>query len=217
MSGTVKGMLVGALVLIVGVAPVVYFRSVYAHSKRLRVVVPGRFYRSGQMTAAGFTDAIAKLHIRTVINVQDDVPDPDLDRTFWNRHTIKESALCRQLGVRFVQLSPDLVPHRQAGHKRPETIEQFLAIMDDERNYPVLIHCRAGLHRTGCLSAVYRMEYEGWSPEEAYRELKAHGFGTWACTSANDYVQQYVLTYHPDIRNSTDPDRAAHVASLRAE
>ncbi len=67
--------------------------------------------------------------------------------------------------------------------------------MDDEASYPVLIHCRAGLHRTGVLSAVYRMEYQGWSPLEAFEELRAHGFGTFACTAANEYVRQYVLTY----------------------
>jgi protein-tyrosine phosphatase len=81
--------------------------------------------------------------------------------------------------------------------RHPEAIDEWLAVLDDERNYPVLIHCRAGLHRTGVLVAVYRMEYEGWSPAEAFRELKAHGFGPWVCTSANDYVKQYVLTYRP--------------------
>src|SRR6202035_2396734 len=105
---------------------------------------------------------------------------------------IKESDLCRKLGVRYVLIEPDLVSKYQVPEKRPRAIEEFLRIMDDESNYPVLIHCKAGLHRTGVLSAVYRMEYQGWSHAAAYRELKGHGFGTWACTSANDYVNQYV-------------------------
>ena len=65
----------------------------------------------------------------------------------------------------------------------------------------MLIHCKAGLHRTGILTAVYRMEYEGWTPAQAYRELKAHGFGDWACTSANDYVNEYVLQYRRGLRH----------------
>jgi protein tyrosine/serine phosphatase len=69
--------------------------------------------------------------------------------------------------------------------------------MDDPTNHPVLIHCRAGLHRTGVLTAVYRMEYEGWSTREAFNELKSNGFGDSACTSANEYVSQYVLAYRP--------------------
>ena len=85
-------------------------------------------------------------------------------------------------------------------NERPRAIDEFLAVMDDERNYPVLFHCRAGLHRTGCLAAVYRMEYQGWSRDAAWRELRAHGFGEWVSTAANDYIRQYVLTYRPGLR-----------------
>jgi protein tyrosine/serine phosphatase len=59
------------------------------------------------------------------------------------------------------------------------------------------LHCKAGLHRTGVLTAVYRMEYEGWSPQQALAELKANGFGDSKATSANDYIVQYILAYRP--------------------
>ena len=39
--------------------------------------------------------------------------------------------------------------------------------MDDKSNYPVLIHCYHGIGRAQVYSAVYRIEYEGWSNEEA--------------------------------------------------
>ena len=45
--------------MIVGV-PSAAFRMQYAHAKRFREVAPGRFYRSGQMTAAGFRDMIRR-------------------------------------------------------------------------------------------------------------------------------------------------------------
>ena len=200
MSAVTRGALIAALVVIVGVAPVVYYRDVYASSKRLRVVDPGRLYRSGQLTAAGFADAVANLHIRTLINAQDEFDDPDIYESFWSTRTVKETELCRRLGVRYVHLAPGLVSRRRAPEERPAAIDEFLEVMDDPANHPVLLHCHAGLHRTGVLSAVYRMEYQGWSPAAAYRELKAHGFGDWVCTSANDYVTQYVLTYQPGRR-----------------
>jgi hypothetical protein len=193
--------LVAALaVLGFGVAPFVYFRMTYAHGKRLREVDPGRLYRSGQMTADGIAEAVRRFGLRTIINVQEDFPDPDIATSFWGGGTVKESELCRRLGVRFVQLAPDLVGRRQAGKERPAVIDDFLAVMDDETIYPALIHCKAGLHRTGLLCAVYRMEFQGWSRALAFRELKAHGFGPWVCTRANDYVTQYVLTYRPGLR-----------------
>ena len=50
-------------------------------------------------------------------------------------------------------------------------------------------------HRTGVIAAVYRMEYDHWTPDEAIRELKANGFGEFACSTDNDYIKQYILTY----------------------
>jgi protein tyrosine/serine phosphatase len=203
-----KLVLVGLLAFgLFGVWPFIYFRIVYDHGKRFREVEPGRVYRSGQMTAEGFTDMVERYGIRVIVNVQDDVPDPDLQMSFWNRATIKESELCRRLGVRYIHLAPDLVAPQDSPEQHPHVIDEFLAVMDEADNYPVLIHCRAGLHRTGVLSAVYRMEYQGWSPAAAFRELRAHGFGEAACTAANEYVWQYVLTWKP---------RSARVANMRA-
>src|SRR6267142_4983490 len=188
----VLGLGLAALLLVV---PFVHFRAVYAHGKRLREVTPGKVYRSGQMTAEGFTEAVARYQIRTILNLQDEYPDPDIQKSFWSDETVKETALCRQLGVRYLYLPPNLISRRLVPAQRPEAIERLLAVLDDPASYPVLLHCKAGLHRTGVMVAVYRMEYEGWSPQQAIRELKDNGFGDAACSAANDYIQQYVLNY----------------------
>lgn len=186
-------------VMVVGV-PIVHYRYEYTQHKRLREVKPGVFYRSGQMTEQGFLDAIRHHGIRTIINAQDEFADPDLMKSPWDPRTVKESELCQAAGVRYVHLAPDLLPRGRIPTQRPQAIDRFLAIMDDKANHPVLIHCHAGLHRTGVLSAVYRMEYDGWTSQEAIRELKANGFGEFPCSSANDYITQYVLTYRRGIR-----------------
>jgi protein tyrosine phosphatase (PTP) superfamily phosphohydrolase (DUF442 family) len=195
MSRPGKIMILGALGVAFVLGVYLYFRAAYGYHKRLRTVEPGRFYRSGQMTAEGFIDAVRRLGIRTIINVQDDYPDPDLDLHFFSGETIKESELCRRLGVQYVWLSPDLQPRTTPGGPRPRVIREFLALMDDPSTYPVLLHCKAGLHRTGVLTALWRMEYQGWSRAAAWRELQAHGFGPWVGTGANDYIAQYVLNY----------------------
>lgn len=200
MTVVVRTILIAALVGILGVAPVVCFRCVYDTHKRLRIVEDGRVYRSGQMTADGFTDAVKRYHLRTIVNVQDEVPDPDIGLSFWSRRSIKESELCRRLGVQYVHLKPILIARHLVPKQRPPVIEDLLEILDDEENYPLLIHCHAGLHRTGLLTAIYRMEYQGWSIGRALREMKAEGFGPWVATSANDYVTQFVLTYRRGLR-----------------
>jgi protein tyrosine phosphatase (PTP) superfamily phosphohydrolase (DUF442 family) len=201
MARVVRWGLVAAVVVVVAVLPAVHFRYVYAHGKRLREVVPGRVYRSGQMIADGFREAHDLYGIRTVICLRDDDPDPDVELSFWpGGGTVKESALCRQLGQRFVFIAPDLVPRREVPARRPEAIERFLEVMDDPESYPVLIHCNAGLNRTGVMVAVYRMEYQGWSRAEAFCDTLDNGFGRTQCTAANDYIKQYVLTYQPGLR-----------------
>lgn len=182
--------------VLVTVGPYLYYRYRYTYGKRLRVVDPGLVYRSGWMTAPGFREAISRYGIRMVLNVNDEVPDPDLTLGYFTKDSIKESELCKEMKVKYAFLCLDLLEKKDADSKRPRAIEQFLALMDNPDNYPVLIHCRAGLHRTGCMVAIYRMEYDHWSMEQALWELKAHGFGEYVSTKANDYIDQYVVRYH---------------------
>src|SRR5262249_39872550 len=129
-----------------------YFRATYNHAKRLRVVEPGKVYRCGQLTEAGFADAVERFGLRTVLNLPDGNPDPDVWHNYLDRRTVRESELCQRLGVCYVWIGPDLVHPDLAGSQRPIAIDQFLELMDQPATYPVLIHCKAGLHRTGLLS-----------------------------------------------------------------
>jgi tyrosine-protein phosphatase SIW14 len=204
MSGLTRGLLIAGILVVVVAAPAVHFRKVYAGSKRLREVEPGKAYRSGELTADGFAEAVERFHIRTIINLQDDHPDPDIDSHFIVSGKTKESELCRQLGVNYVAIAPDLISKSSSPGQRPTAIDRFLAVLDDPSNYPVLWHCRAGLNRTGVMTAIYRMEYNGWNRGAAIEELKANGFGEWTSTSANEYISQYVLSFRPGVRCKPD-------------
>lgn len=193
---------VGAILLaaLTFAVPIAYYRLQYKHSKRFRVVTPGRVYRSGQLTAAALAEAIRQHGIRTVINVQNELPNPDLGG-------IDEATWVQQLGAKYVFLDMDLIDRRRLPMERPAAIATFLQIMDDPANYPVLIHCRAGLHRTGTLVALYRLEYEGVSIHEALSDLIDHGFSPRQATARNDYIQQYLLTHLPRCRHKSDQAR----------
>jgi protein-tyrosine phosphatase len=109
--------------------------------------------------------------------------------------------------VKYVSLfgGETVTPEEFAAGKRPRSIDQFLQVLDDPKNLPVLLHCKAGLHRTGAFTAVYRMEYEGWTAAAAMTELRANGFGTYAATTGNVYIVQYVAGYKPGVRNPVPP------------
>ena len=182
--------------LMLTVVPYVHYRDTYTHAKRLRVVTPDKMYRSGCLTAEGFRDAVARYKIRTIINLKEEATDPVLVRNYFDRwHKIHESELCKELNVHFIFLNVAGPPGKS--EVRQKAIAEYLKIMDNPANYPVLLHCQAGLHRTGMFAAIYRMEYEGWPVERAYDEMRGHGFGLYNSTSANWDVKEYVLTYHP--------------------
>jgi len=48
-----------------------------------------------------------------------------------------------------------------------KNIAVFRSILDNKANYPVLIHCYHGTGRAELYSAIYRMEYENFTNEEA--------------------------------------------------
>jgi protein tyrosine/serine phosphatase len=51
------------------------------------------------------------------------------------------------------------------------------AILAAEREGAVLVHCMHGADRTGLVCALYRMAVQGWSRDEARREMLHGGFG----------------------------------------
>ncbi len=152
--------------------------------------VDATYYRGAQPKAGDYVD-LAALGIRTVIDLTKD-------------GNAAEAGMVRQAGMKFYRL-----PMTTHDTPTPESIARFLRIVDDPANQPVYVHCQGGRHRTGVMTAVYRMEYEHWTPGEAVRELKANGFGEFACTAANDYITQYILAYQPGVRKETRSRRLA--------
>ncbi len=188
--------------VIIGV-PTAYYRSAYSNQKRLRVVSDGKFYRSGQLTASGLRDALREFGIRTVINLQEENVDPFMPEVWLGKPSVRESELCEQLGVNYYALigGETIADAQFQAGARPQVIDQYLKLLDDPKNYPIIIHCKAGLHRTGLLTAVYRMEYCDWPTRRAVDELRANGFGTYAATTGNVYLEQFLASYQKGQRH----------------
>ena len=182
----------------VGTGVLTYYRAGYNHARRLREVSPGKLYRSGQMTAAGFAAAFDKYGIKTVVNLQEDVKDPLLPAGYLGTPADRESDVCARHGVKYVSLDGGVLDApADAPGGAPAVLAKFLEVVRDPANQPVLIHCQAGLHRTGLFTAVYRMEIDGRDKAAVVRELRGNGFGTYAATDANLYVKKYIRDYQP--------------------
>jgi protein tyrosine/serine phosphatase len=184
-----RPLLVAALVLLVVAPPVAYrsYRSV--ELRNFRAVADGRLYRSGQLTPAGFERVVREYGIRTVISLRDtkddDRPPPDA----------YEAEYCRAHGVAHHRLSPASWAAADGTVPAARNVAEFLRILaDPATERPVLVHCFAGIHRTGAYCAVYRMEYDGWPAADAIAEMR--GMGT-VRTTFEDDVLGYLEGYTP--------------------
>ncbi|CAM0943839.1 unnamed protein product [Alopecurus aequalis] len=99
-------------------------------------------FRSGFPDAANFR-FLRSLNLRSVVYLCPE-PYPEASARFLGRSGIK----LHQFGIQ--------------GHKEmfvgipEETIREALKVIIDVRNHPVLIHCKRGKHRTGCVVGCLR-------------------------------------------------------------
>jgi tyrosine-protein phosphatase SIW14 len=157
-----------ALFVLAGVlgSPIYYARHAEQRYRNFRVVEPGMLYRSGQMPADALDRTVREYGIRTIISLRDSY-------TGGTAPDAAEEEFCRTNGLNFFRISP-------AGWSAPDGsvpaaagVNEFVAIMKRrEELKPVLVHCFAGVHRTGAQCSVYRMEFNGWPAEKAIREMR---------------------------------------------
>lgn len=87
------------------------------------------------------------------------------------------------------------IPIRADIVSTPPTDEQvelfFKTVLDPDRQ-PVFFRCAHGKDRTGTMAALYRIEIDGWTPEQAIEEMQAFGYNDWF----QDLIA-YVRDYRP--------------------
>lgn len=84
------------------------------------------------------------------------------------------------------------------------TMESILNLVLDRRNYPLLIHCNQGRHRTGCVVAVVR-KIAGWDRTTVTDEYRAYA-GRKERDCDVDYIQAFTLSSIEKLLASDDLD-----------
>ena len=181
--------LAGTALAMVVAAPLVYSSHCNTHLRNLRVVEDGVLYRSGQLTPAGLDRVIHDHHIKTVITLRASRQSGGKSPDEW------EEAFCAARNVNHVRIVPRVWGADEAGEIPAEQgVRAFLAVMDKKENHPVLVHCFAGIHRTGTMCAIFRMEYHGWTAERAMEEMQLYGF---APEDMHQHIGAYLRSYEP--------------------
>lgn len=137
--------------------------------------------RSPQPSAAKLV-ALNEEHkgVRTVLNLRGDKPTKD-----WFQD---EARGVEQIGARWVHLNISGTRGLEEGE-----LQQLLNLFEDESAWPIVAHCAGGVHRTGLVVALYRIQYQGWGIERAIREMEEHWFN-WSPrdrSAVKDYLRAY--------------------------
>lgn len=112
-------------------------------------------YRGGQPEKEGFAQLKA-MGIKTVVNLR-------------SLHSDRKE--CEKYGLGYVKITT------QAWEAEEEEVLDFLKVVSDPKRHPVYVHCKHGADRTGMMCAVYRVVVQGWTKEEAIREMTKGGYG----------------------------------------
>ena len=135
-------------------------------------------------------DDLEELHrahgIKTVLNLRGGT-NPDRG---WYK---EEREGVRAIGAEWVHLGI-------SGSRPPldHELETFFALVEDRERWPILLHCQGGIHRTGALVALYRMQYEGWPNQRAVEEMEDRYFN-WT-TRDRSALKEWLLRYQRDPR-----------------
>jgi uncharacterized protein (TIGR01244 family) len=117
---------------------------------RLVAITPGRVYQSGAFAPDELVSVCRDLGIKTVIDLRNELPEA----------VALAAAASEAAGITHINL-PTL------SHPHLEEAEAFLEVMD-KAEQPVLIHCQHGEGRSVMLCAIYRIQAEGWSNQQAF-------------------------------------------------
>jgi len=121
--------------------------------------VDANYYRGSQPSGHDYAD-LSAMGIKTVVDLTGD--DGQVD----------ETRLVSAAGMKYFH-----IPMTTHVAPTPTQVDQFLAIVNGPRNQPVYVHCVGGSHRTGVMTAVYRMINDHWSADRAFAEMKTFKFG----------------------------------------
>jgi protein tyrosine/serine phosphatase len=139
------------------------------------------YYRGGQPLDGHYAD-LAALGVETVINLTsgEDVRDD-------------EKTMVEKYGMRYLH-----IPMTTRKAPTDEQIALFMSAVDAEG--AVYVHCVGGRHRTGVMTAIYRMTRDGLTGEQAFKEMKQYKYGP---DFLHPEFKKFVYEYEPNATVAT--------------
>jgi tyrosine-protein phosphatase SIW14 len=118
--------------------------------------VTPNLYRGAQPSSEGL-EALKQLGVNLVVDLRGSASKD-------------EETAAAKLGMQYVSI-PSHCPF-----PKDEPFAKFLRVLRENPGKKAFVHCRLGDDRTGMAVAAYRMAQEGWSADEAMKEMRTFGF-----------------------------------------
>ena len=151
------------------------------------------YFRGAQPKARDYAD-LSAMGIKTVLDLQIDGPSD-------------ERALVQRAGMQFYR-----IPMTTSDAPTEAQIAQFFKIVNDPANQPVFVHCAGGRHRTGTMTALWRMTQDGWNADRAYSEMKQFRFEGFP---DHPVLRKFVYAYQPVPRTAPPTVLATTVVTTK--
>ena len=137
--------------------------------------VDANVYRGGQPTDDGFR-YLAKIGVKTIIDLREA-----------DGRSKAEERVVAGAGMKYVNVPmTGLTPPTEA------EITKILALLEDNANGPVFVHCRRGADRTGAVIAAYHIDHHKWDNGRALSDAKAHSMSFFQFPRQN-----FIRTFRP--------------------
>ena len=137
-------------------------------------------YTRGSEPAHGGVEMLTTLGVRTVV---------DLRSSYDRSEEIRIAAERAGLAYYSLPLSIWEPPN-------DTQVSEFMALVGDAAKGPFFVFCTDGLHRTGEMTAIYRIVHDNWDIRRALAEMDEIGFNPYYYSMRN-YVWSYARRFRP--------------------
>lgn len=132
-----------------------------------KVVEPGVLYTSGQPRGMDYARLFHKYHIATIVNLRSEAEHRE--RNWYNE---ERTWLSGNRGVDYHEIPLAKADGEGRVYPTEQQQQEFLAIMDDKRKHPVLLHGSVGKKRVAMMTAIWLVKSKGVDFEEAIEEAE---------------------------------------------
>ncbi len=151
----------------------------YVLPVRFAEVLPGRLYRGAWQQPWPMRGLVRSYRLRTILA---------LCHTEGHDLALRERALARDCGVRWLHVPIVDDPRLAGGRTIDHLLDQAAGALNDSSNYPMYFHCHHGKNRSSMAQMAWRTRHCGWSLDHASEELLRR-LGPDCVPPAEDYAR----------------------------